>query len=82
MPKKNSNAFSNAVVMAQEAIRGILYGLGSPLALFIGLHNVFAHGEIFESINYGHEVSDDQLAKLFEHFDGLIDVMKKVESRK
>ena len=51
---------------------------GDVQALACAFHNIFAHGEIFEQ--YGYDLEDEDLGKLFDHLDGVIASTKKIIS--
>ncbi len=42
--------------------------------VMIAVHNVCAHGEIFE--HTGEDVSEEQLGEIFDHFDAIIGILK------
>lgn len=42
--------------------------------VMVSLHNMCCHGEIFEET--GEDVSEDQLGELFDHFDGILSILK------
>lgn len=64
------------VDLVDEVVKGLLRGGISPRTLFVGIHNAFVHGEILKEADV--EFTDKQLEKLFEHFDDLIAVAKKM----
>jgi hypothetical protein len=49
----------------------------SVRTFFVGLHNAFAHGEIMTEI--GLDFSDKELGEMFDHFEGLVKIAKKIE---
>lgn len=42
--------------------------------VMVAMHNVCVHGEIFEDT--GEEVSEEQLGELFDHFDGILGILR------
>lgn len=41
--------------------------------VIVGLHNACVHGEIFEET--GEDVSDEELAALFDHFEAISEIL-------
>jgi hypothetical protein len=70
MPSRN-------VDIAENTIRGMLVGGITPKEFFSGLHNAFFQGSILEECNI--EFTDKQLGGLFEHFDALSEIAKKLK---
>jgi len=71
----SKQSFANSDVV-ENIVRGVLKAGVTPQALFVGIHNAFCHGEIFEEC--GIECSDKQLGELFEHIDALSKIAKKL----
>lgn len=65
-----------AVNVAENVVRGLIKSGVTPQELFVGIHNAFCHGEIFEECDI--ECSDGQLGELFEHIDALSKIAKKL----
>jgi len=65
-----------AVDVADEAVRGLLKGVGME-AFFIGMHNAFVHGDAIEKAGY--EFTDEQLSEMFVHFEALNALAHKIE---
>jgi len=58
--------------LMEQVIRGCVYA-SSLRMFFTSMHNAFAHGEICK------EVSSEDLAEMFNHFEKLIEIGKKYE---
>jgi len=62
--------------LTSDLIRRGVKHMGSK-KFFVALHNAFIHGEVFEEA--GEHLEDEELGKLFDHFDGILDILKSVE---
>jgi len=49
----------------------------SPQELMVAIHNAFVHGEILEKVGYS--VDDEQLGRLFDHFEALMQEAKELD---
>ena len=74
-----SKVMSHPTVVAHEVaetvIRGLVKGVGVQ-AFFTGLHNAFCFGEVLKD---DYEVTDAQLAEMFEHFEVLDRIAREIE---
>lgn len=66
--------------LVEQQIRNWIQTQGfSVREVFVGIHNAFAHGDIFKYTDV--TLTDNNLKELYVHFDGLIKVAKKVENQ-
>jgi hypothetical protein len=53
--------------VVEQIIRGLIKTIKNPVAVSVGIHNAFIHGECF--LKQGLTVSDSTLTKLFKGLD-------------
>jgi hypothetical protein len=60
-------------ILFEEQIRSMARAT-SVSRVMVALHNVCVHGKIFDET--GEDVSEEQLGELFDHFDGVLGILK------
>ncbi len=60
-------------MLFEEHIRSMARAT-SVARVMVALHNVCVHGVIFEET--GEDVSEEKLGELFDHFDGILGILK------
>ncbi len=61
------------VMFFEENIRSMAKAT-SMERVMVALHNVCVHGVIFKET--GEDVSEEKLGELFDHFDGILDILR------
>ena len=63
--------------LVEHFIKMLIQQEVQPSSIMSGIHNAFVHGDILTECHL--DFTEKQLEEMFQHFDGLIKIMKAIE---
>ena len=75
--KINDALYQNNIKIVEQLVRSLFVADVSPKEFFIGLHNAFVHGKVFELA--GLNCNDQTLNKMFTNLNNLVNISTQIE---